>query len=209
MDAAKRGTYELGRLGILTSGAHHTTLLGVAYHHSYYQDQDSVETYIDRFTELLDLAEYDEIDDARHLASKFQKGLNKSIRSQINMAESQPAYDDFEGWVEAARKVVENREANQVFEDTVRTYDQSSIPPKPAPALPKTVSFAPRPTVFTPRPPPPYCCRSSVQKQVWTQTELEPNLWFGSVQAGSAEPFTRFGSQFWDPVIFRNQFKPV
>ena len=75
---------------------------------SYYQERDSVEVYIDRFTELLDLAEYDEVDDACHLASKFRKGLSKSIRSQINMAESQPAYDDFSGWVDAARKVAEN-----------------------------------------------------------------------------------------------------
>ena len=89
------------------------------------------------------MAKYDEIDDTRHLASKFRKGLSKSVRSQINMAESQPAYDNFEGWVEAACKVAENQEANQAFEDTIWTYDRNPIPPKPAPVVPKTVSFAP------------------------------------------------------------------
>ena len=61
---------------------------------------------------LLDLAEYDEVDDACHLASKSRKGLNKSVRTQINMAEGQLSYNDFEGWVEAACKVVENHKTN-------------------------------------------------------------------------------------------------
>ena len=38
---------------------------------SYHQGHHSVETYIDRFAELLDLADYKEITDAGHLASKI------------------------------------------------------------------------------------------------------------------------------------------
>ena len=73
------------------------------------------------------MAEYDEITDAWHLASKFRKGLSKSVRDQISMSEGQPAYDDYAGWVKAARKVVENREANRAFEDALK------VPPLPRP----------------------------------------------------------------------------
>ena len=49
--------------------------------------------------------------DVWHLASKFRKGLSKSVCDQINMVEGKPAYDDYEGWVEAAWKVADNCEA--------------------------------------------------------------------------------------------------
>ena len=38
---------------------------------SYHQGHDSVKTYIDCFTELMDLAEYDKLADVWHPESKF------------------------------------------------------------------------------------------------------------------------------------------
>ena len=64
------------------------------------------------------------------------------------MSEGQPAYDDYFGWVEAARKVVENREANRAFEDTLKGNMWNPMPAKVLPPAQKASTLAPRPFSF-------------------------------------------------------------
>ena len=47
---------------------------------SWYQAKDSVEEYIDRFQELIDVAEYD---DDKTIVIKFCKGLNPAIQNKV------------------------------------------------------------------------------------------------------------------------------
>ena len=96
----------------------------------------------------MDFTKYDEIMDAQHLASKFCKGLSKSVHDQISMSERQPAYDDYAGWVEAARKVTDNREANCAFEDTLKFTLRNPVAAKPLPLPQKASTLAPHPFLF-------------------------------------------------------------
>ena len=107
---------------------------------SWYQFKDPVDNYIDRFQELIDLAEYD---DNKTIVIKFRHGLDPVLQSQVALlGGGAPDFDDPEGWYEAARKVSQNREANEAFVETSRNEVRNSV--RPVPPLPKSgVMFAP------------------------------------------------------------------
>jgi hypothetical protein len=111
-------------------------LEGVSWH----QGSDSVDTYIDRFQELIDYAEV--VVDGTTVA-KFRRGLNKSIRSQIATSDNPPTFEDLKGWMTAARAIAENREESRTFEENVRAVERLPPAPRTFPAAPKAVITAP------------------------------------------------------------------
>jgi hypothetical protein len=100
----------------------------------WYQARDSVEEYIDRFQELIDIAEYD---DDKTIVIKFRKGLDPAIQNKVALlGDGTPDFDDPEGWYAAARKVARNREANEAFvESNKNALRTSTRPPNSAPRL--------------------------------------------------------------------------
>ena len=80
---------------------------------SWYQAKDPVDDYIDHFQELTDLAEYD---DDKTIVLKFQHRLDPALQNQVALlGDGAPNFNDPKGWCEAARKVSQNREANEAF----------------------------------------------------------------------------------------------
>jgi len=80
---------------------------------SWYQGRDSVEDYIDQFTELVDLTEY--LDD-KTIVIKFRKGLDPAIQNMVvTLRENTPDIDEPEKWFEAAQKLACNQDANEMF----------------------------------------------------------------------------------------------
>jgi len=67
---------------------------------SWYQGKDSVKDYIDRFLELVDLAEYS---DDKTIVINFHKGLNPIMQNTVaTLGENAPDIDEPEKWFEAA-----------------------------------------------------------------------------------------------------------
>ena len=59
---------------------------------SWYQGRDLVKDYIDRFTKLVDLAEYS---DDKTVVIKFRKGLNPTIQNMVaTFGENAPIIDE-------------------------------------------------------------------------------------------------------------------
>jgi hypothetical protein len=127
----------------------------------WYQGKDPVDDYIDRFQELIDLAEYD---DDKTIVIKFRRGLDPTLQNQVALlGDGAPDFDDPEGWYKAARKVARNREANEAFVETSRWTSRSSARSAPTPLRQGSVfapirrqlpSFAPPPPVRNSTPPP-------------------------------------------------------
>src|SRR3979490_525350 len=122
---------------------------------SCYQGKDSVEEYIDRFTELIDLAEYH---DNKMVVIKFRKGLEPTTQNRVALLGSgAPDFDDPEGWYEMARRVARNREANDTFIEANQNHSRVTprtltIPPKPVGVTPRTLAAirqAPTPATMT------------------------------------------------------------
>ena len=67
---------------------------------SWYQGKDLVEDYIDRFSELVDIAEYS---DDKTIVIKFRKGLDSDVQNMVaTLGERAPGIDEPERWFEAA-----------------------------------------------------------------------------------------------------------
>ena len=80
---------------------------------SWYQAKDSVEDYIDRFQELINVAE---CDDDKTIVIKSHKGLDPAMQNKVVLTgDNALDFDDLEGWYEAARKVAQTREANEAL----------------------------------------------------------------------------------------------
>ena len=110
---------------------------------SWYQGKDSVEDYIDRFLELIDLAEYS---DDKTIVIKFRKGLDPIVQSTVaTLGKNAPDIDEPKKWFEAARKVSRNRDANEAFLETswssVKASPRTSLP-TPRLAMPPNRLFA-------------------------------------------------------------------
>src|SRR3979490_2679792 len=107
---------------------------------NWYQGKDSVEEYIDRFTELIDLAEYH---DNKMVVIKFRKGLEPTTQNRVALLGSgAPDFDDPEGWYEAARRVARNQEANNAFIEANRNHSR---------VMPRAPTIPPKPVWVTPR----------------------------------------------------------
>jgi hypothetical protein len=92
--------------------AHSTQLEGS----SWYQAKDSVEEYINRFQDLIEVAEY--VND-KTIVIKFPKGLNPTMQNKVALiGDNALDFDDTEGWYEAARKVARNKEYLLCFNET-------------------------------------------------------------------------------------------
>ena len=65
-----------------------------------------VEEYIDRFIELIDLAEYH---NNKIIVIKFCKGLKPGTQTRVALLGSgDPDFNDPEGWYKVARRVMRN-----------------------------------------------------------------------------------------------------
>ena len=83
---------------------------------SWYQGNDLVEDYIDRFQELIDISEYS---DNKTIVIKFRRGLDWEIQRRVALlGDSTLDFDDPKGWYKAAWKVAQNKEANDAFLET-------------------------------------------------------------------------------------------
>ena len=80
---------------------------------SWYQGRDSVEDYINRFQEPIDILEYS---NNKTIVVKFQKGLDPGIQNKVallgNLA---PDFNDPRGWYKVSIRVAQNKEANDTF----------------------------------------------------------------------------------------------
>src|SRR5918999_5022505 len=80
---------------------------------AYFQGKSSVDDYIDRFKDLIDLSGYT---DGLAIMVKFRRGLDPEIQNYIaNMMEGCPDDDDADGWYAAASRCDENRTMNAAF----------------------------------------------------------------------------------------------
>jgi len=85
---------------------------------TYFQGKHSVDEYIDKFKDLIDLSGYT---DGVAIVVKFRRGLNSEIQDYIaQMMEGRPADDDIEEWYSAASRCDENRIANAAFRSSFR-----------------------------------------------------------------------------------------
>jgi hypothetical protein len=79
----------------------------------YFQGRRDVDEYLDEFEELINKSGYT---DPRAHVIKFRRGLNPKIQNQIaESREDRPADDQPKGWYEAARRLDQNRQANEAF----------------------------------------------------------------------------------------------
>ena len=80
---------------------------------AYFQGKGSVDDYIDKFKDLIDLSGYT---DGLAIVVKFRRGLDPEIQNYIaNMMEGRPDDDDVDGWYVAASRCDENRTTNAAF----------------------------------------------------------------------------------------------
>jgi hypothetical protein len=90
-----------------------TTALMQLESHWYYQGKQNVETYIDKFKDLVDLSGYT---DPIAIVLKFCQGLNQTTQDRIAKSGTDRLGDtDFNGWFKAARHLDLNRLANEAF----------------------------------------------------------------------------------------------
>jgi hypothetical protein len=131
----------------------------------YFQGRRDVDEYLDEFEELILKSGYT---DPRAHVIKFRRGLNPKIQNQIaESREDRPADDEPRKWYEAARRLDQNRQANEAFRGQ---FSSRSAAPPPhsgsatgkltAPKVPLTfANFAtpakPPPFSTTPKAPPP------------------------------------------------------
>ena len=116
---------------------------------SWYQRASSIDDYIDKFEELVDLAGL--VPDAG-LVMKFRRGLNKDLQDKVAEMESPPNLTDLATWKQTARRIYENVEANRAFTRQARTAPTSTatrgmLPVRPNPfvrPLPNPATFFPR-----------------------------------------------------------------
>ena len=80
---------------------------------TYYQKTQSVDDYLDEFTELVVEAGYM---DLKTIVVKFQKGLDPQIQNTIvMMAYGRPSNVSPEDWYDAAKNIDQNNAANEAF----------------------------------------------------------------------------------------------
>lgn len=115
---------------------------------SYYQGQQDVETYIDKFKDYIDKAGYQE---DTNIVLKFCHGLRSNIQNEIaTLTHRRPADDNPNEWYSAARVNDNNRIANKAFKATAPTRT-SAFRNVVGPRVPGTSVF-PHPYIpFTPR----------------------------------------------------------
>jgi Retrotransposon gag protein len=114
----------------------------------YFQGRRSVNSYIDEFRELIDLAG---LYDSTSVVLKFRRGLNPAIQDKIAESETRPENQDLHGWYEKARRIDENHRTNEAFNSgssrrsahpNSSTYSNSSTHFR---SFPKAPSSAPPP----------------------------------------------------------------
>lgn len=99
----------------------------------YFQGHRALEDYIDEVQTLLDKSGY--VDPLTHVV-KFRRGLDPTLQSQIaEITMGRPGDNDLEGWKFAARRIDQNRQANEAFRATNpgRASTTAAVAPKPAP----------------------------------------------------------------------------
>jgi len=93
---------------------------------AYFQGKGSVDDYIDKFKDLIDLSGYT---DGLAIVVKFRRGLDPEVQNYIaNMMEGRPEDDDIEGWYSAASRCDENRAANAAFHSSSRSPFSTRFP---------------------------------------------------------------------------------
>jgi len=93
---------------------------------TYFQGKHSVDEYIDKFKDLIDLSGYT---DGVAIVVKFRWGLNPEIQDYIaQMMEGHPKDDDIEEWYSAANRCDENHTANATFHSLSRSTSYTHSP---------------------------------------------------------------------------------
>lgn len=86
-----------------------TRLEGTAYH----QGRRSIDEFIDEFRDLIHRANYQ---DPYVIVMKYRRGLSERLQNQIaEMGADRPNDRDIDGWVRMARRIDQNRLANDAF----------------------------------------------------------------------------------------------
>ena len=103
---------------------------------TYFQGKNSVDDYIDKFKDLIDLSGYTE---GTTIVVKFRRGLNPEIQDYVaQMMEGRPADDDIDEWYTAASQCDESHRANAAFRSSIKPMPSAhpQIFPTLSPALP-------------------------------------------------------------------------
>jgi len=142
---------------------------------SYFQNKRDVDEYVDEFEELIDMSGYS---DPLVIVIKFRRGLNPTTQDKIaELGSDRPSDSDPEKWYAMARRLDQNRLANEAFQasngrpQTVTTTPtaarsvfpralvQPQLRPTPAPTPMSRPTQVYRPNVEGPRAPnPPRAC---------------------------------------------------
>ena len=108
---------------------------------AYFQGKGSVDDYIDKFKDLIDLSGYT---DGVFIVVKFRRGLDPEIQNYIaQMMEGRPADGDIEAWYSTASRCDENRAANTAFHSSSGSTSSIYPPLTCTPSLPTRNRFAP------------------------------------------------------------------
>ena len=131
--------------------------LNLLFSGRYAQGGRSVEDYVDTFNVLMERAGFT---DGLAIAMHFRQGLDPSIQSKVATMQNRPAYEDFSGWVKAARIFDQDRRANEAFSATRRRQLPTPTPPAPLMTFPmsrtRPASFVPQRPAFPQHQPPPF-----------------------------------------------------
>lgn len=105
---------------------------------AYYQKGRSLDDYLDEFQDLITDAGYT---DPKTVVVKFRRGLNPQIQNVVaTMATGRPSDANPTGWYDMARRVDQNRAANEAFMSAHRTVVPTPRLPIAQPARPSPVT---------------------------------------------------------------------
>src|SRR6266516_4392809 len=108
---------------------------------AYFQGKGSIDDYIDKFKDLIDLSGYT---DGVFIVVKFRRGLDPEIQDYIaQMMEGHPADGDIEAWYSTASRCDENRATNAAFHSSSGSTSSISPPLTYTPSLPTRNRFTP------------------------------------------------------------------
>src|SRR6266487_2868510 len=108
---------------------------------AYFQGKGSVDDYIDKFKDLIDLSGYT---DGLAIVVKFRRGLDPEIQNYIaQMMEGRPVDGDIETWYSTASRCDENRATNATFHSSSGSTSSIYPPLTYTPSLPTRNRFTP------------------------------------------------------------------
>ena len=119
---------------------------------SHVQGNRSVEEYVDSFNVLVQRAG---LTDGLSITTWFRQGLDPEIRTKVGTMQNRPEYEDYDGWVRAARIFDQDRRTNAAFGASQRRQAPNvPIQTRPVNTFPNRPNILPRLSVPAYQPPP-------------------------------------------------------